>query len=213
MIIKKLNSTSKQDYNYPTFIGHENAYISLVDNDLGNLSLSIRSNELSFSNCIYFTKETNNPIQLSIIYNNNSLDYNYQKNIFNLKGIKFNYEQKVYEENNKIYYLDEINRKHEFIKFNTLNEYKDNNFNNGFILKKIDNQYKITDINDNVLTFNNNGYLIQIEKKLYNIIVNTYIDYVDNKISCIRSDNNSNINFTYTNTEIIITSGSITKKN
>ena len=53
MIIKKLNSTSKQDYNYPTFIGHENAYISLVDNDLGNLSLSIRSNELSFSNCIY----------------------------------------------------------------------------------------------------------------------------------------------------------------
>ena len=48
----------------------------------------------------------------------------------------FNYEQKVYEENNKIYYLDEINRKHEFIKFNTLNEYKDNNFNNGLILKK-----------------------------------------------------------------------------
>ncbi len=212
MIIKKLNSTSKQDYNYPTFIGHENAYISLVDNDLGNLSLSIRSNELSFSNCIYFTKETNNPIQLSIIYNNNSLDYNYQKNIFNLKGIKFNYEQKVFEENNKIYYLDEINRKHEFVKFNTLNEYKDNNFNNGLILKKIDNQYKITDINDNVLTFNNNGYLIQIEKKLYDIIVNTYIDYVDNKISCIRSDNNSNINITYTNTEITITSGSITKK-
>lgn len=99
-----------------------------------------------------------------------------------------------------------------FIKFNTLNEYKDNNFNNGLILQKIDNQYKITDINDNVLTFNNNGYLIQIEKKLYNIIVNTYIDYVDNKISCIRSDNNSNINFTYTNTEITITSGSITKK-
>lgn len=31
MIIKKLNSTSKQDYNYPTFIGHKNAYISLVN--------------------------------------------------------------------------------------------------------------------------------------------------------------------------------------
>lgn len=201
MEIRTLKDNETEDFSYPLYQDKENTLLSINDEKLGNVNLSIRSNQITYQKNVLFINGTN-PIELNVVYCSDSLN---QDSTIQLKGLKFNYEQRIIGENNGITYYDEFNKKHFFKLIDGTSQY----FNNGLILT-IQNEflidsngkYTITDLNDNVYVFNKDGYLIKIEKKVYNNTIKTDITYENGLIKTIKSDNNPDITFTYSATNI-----------
>lgn len=218
-IIRKTNK--EKDLTYPGYLIKENGILTINDNLLGNIGLFIRSNKIIY-NYNLLQIEGTNPINLNVVYFSDTLDYS---SSIETKGFKFNYEQKIEKgTGTNIIYYDGENKKHTFKLIEGTSKYYDEHNPSGLILSLqsdfINNQtkepYYIEDIQGNKLIFNNNGYLIRIERQTYNNKLTTTITYDENnKIKSISSDNNENITFTYNktniNSQITINYGSITR--
>lgn len=196
----KLKAKHEKDNEYPKYLIRENGILNVYNGVLGNLGIYVRSNKLIYSKNI-LNIEGSNPINLNINYFSNNIEETYS---VATKGFKFNYEQRLVNniETNEIKYYDGCNKEHTFKKIEGTSKYYDADSLSGLILIKNESPlneqpYVIEDIQENKLIFNNNGYLIKIEKKTYASTLNTNITYEENKITKIESDNNEDITFKY----------------
>ena len=208
LVITYRNQNGLEDYmTYQTQEYTDGA--SYINNLTGNLTTVFNLNE---------TISGKYPINLSLIYNTNDVvlnkDYGYKA------GYKFNLNETIEEvtidNNNYLEYTDADGTIHYF-----RNELDDegNKIDNKYIdedglgLKatKENNDYKVTDIDNNEyrFTLNNNIYYLT---KLTNTNKDTVTIFYDsaNRINKVTDANNSSINITYNTDNTVISSDSTT---